>query len=64
MNVGCVVECVVGCVAIVVVGASVDIARREQSSCSEKTQKTRVRLCGLVGFADDVNAEFLQNDNE
>jgi hypothetical protein len=64
VNVGCVVGCVVGRVAVVVVGASVDVARREQSSCSEKTQKTRVRLYGLVGFSDDVDAEFLHNDNE
>jgi hypothetical protein len=68
VNVGC-VGCVVGrvvgrvvghVVVVVDVGASVDVARREQSSCSEKTQKTRVRLCGLVVFADDiVRLEFI-----
>jgi hypothetical protein len=46
VNVGCVVGCVVGRVVghVVVVVDVGDVARREQSSCSEKTQKTRVRL--------------------
>ena len=59
MNVGCVVGCIVGhvvghVVVAVAVGATVDVTQHDQLSCSEKTQKTWVQLCGLVVFADNI----------